>query len=61
MSRFTALPSQNELAEMKEDLAFKEGEMKKSEQTSMGLAQGKLTFLIAMFYYSFFFFSIVSS
>ncbi|XP_060563519.1 intraflagellar transport protein 74 homolog [Ruditapes philippinarum] len=39
MSRFQALPSQNELAEMKEDLAFKEGEMKKSEHTSLGLAQ----------------------
>ncbi|XP_052222325.1 intraflagellar transport protein 74 homolog [Dreissena polymorpha] len=38
MGRFQALPSQNELAEMKEDLAFKEGEMKKSEYTSMGLA-----------------------
>jgi hypothetical protein len=42
MSRFQALPSQNELAEMKEDLAFKEGEMKKSEHTSLGLAQGRI-------------------
>ena len=40
MSRFQALPSQSELAEMKEDLAFKEGEMKKSEHTTVGLAQG---------------------
>lgn len=39
MGRFHALPSQSELAEMKEDLAFKEGEMKKSEFTSVGLAQ----------------------
>ncbi|WAR23747.1 IFT74-like protein [Mya arenaria] len=39
MGRFQALPSQNELAEMKEDLAFKEGEMKKSEFTSVGLGQ----------------------
>lgn len=39
MGRFSALPSQNELKEMKEDLAFKEGEMKKSEYTSLGLAQ----------------------
>lgn len=38
MGRFSALPTQNELAEMKEDLAFKEGEMKKSEYTALGLA-----------------------
>ena len=42
MGRFSALPSQNELKEMKEDLAFKEGEMKKSEYTTVGLAQGKI-------------------
>lgn len=42
MGRFSALPTQNELAEMKEDLAFKEGEMKKSEYTALGLASGKL-------------------
>jgi len=41
MGRFQALPSQNEVAEMKEDLAFKEGEMKKSEFTSVGLASGR--------------------
>ena len=43
MGRFSALPSQNELAEMKEDLAFKEGEMKKSEYTALGLASGELS------------------
>ena len=41
MGRFSALPTQSELAEMKEDLAFKEGEMKKSEYTALGLASGK--------------------
>ena len=44
MGRFSALPTQNELAEMKEDLAFKEGEMKKSEYTALGLASGELSF-----------------
>ena len=43
MGRFSALPTQNELAEMKEDLAFKEGEMKKSEYTALGLASGEFS------------------
>uniref|UniRef100_K1QDK8 Intraflagellar transport protein 74-like protein n=1 Tax=Magallana gigas TaxID=29159 RepID=K1QDK8_MAGGI len=38
MSRFTALPTPQELGTMKEDLEFKTGEMKKSEQTTVGLA-----------------------
>ena len=42
MGRFQALPSQGELKEMKEDLAFKEGEMKKSEYTAVNLAAGNI-------------------
>ncbi|XP_067677226.1 intraflagellar transport protein 74 homolog [Haliotis asinina] len=38
MGRFSHLPTPKELASMKEDLAFKEGEMKKSETTATGLA-----------------------
>ncbi|KAL5017535.1 hypothetical protein ScPMuIL_007124 [Solemya velum] len=38
MARFTNLPSPQELMTMKEDLAFKEGEMKKSEHTTLSLA-----------------------
>ncbi|XP_052098080.1 intraflagellar transport protein 74 homolog [Mytilus californianus] len=38
MGRFSALPSPAELSTMKEDLAFKAGEMKKSENTTLGLA-----------------------
>lgn len=42
MSRFTALPTPQELGTMKEDLEFKTGEMKKSEQTTVGLAAGMI-------------------
>jgi hypothetical protein len=42
MARVTHLPTPKELQSMKEDLAFKEGEMKKSEVTASGLAGGKL-------------------
>ncbi|XP_060065256.1 intraflagellar transport protein 74 homolog [Ylistrum balloti] len=38
MTRFSHLPSQQELATMKQDLDFKTGEMKKSETTTLGLA-----------------------
>ncbi|KAJ8305919.1 hypothetical protein KUTeg_016464 [Tegillarca granosa] len=38
MSRFSHLPTPQELATMKDDLAFKEDEMQKSEQTTMSLA-----------------------
>lgn len=38
MGRFSHLPSPEELSNMKEDLAFKAGEMKKSEHTTLGLA-----------------------
>lgn len=38
MSRFSHLPSPQELATMKQDLDFKTGEMKKSETTTLGLA-----------------------
>ncbi|XP_041356943.1 intraflagellar transport protein 74 homolog [Gigantopelta aegis] len=38
MGRFSHLPTPKELAGMKEDLVFKEDEMKKSETTAMGLA-----------------------
>ncbi|XP_064626077.1 intraflagellar transport protein 74 homolog isoform X2 [Lineus longissimus] len=38
MARVTHLPTPKELQSMKEDLAFKEGEMKKSEVTATGLA-----------------------
>ncbi|KAL3869372.1 hypothetical protein ACJMK2_042060 [Sinanodonta woodiana] len=38
MGRFQNLPTPQELASMKEDLAFKEVEMKKSEYTTFGLA-----------------------
>jgi hypothetical protein len=42
MGRFSHLPSPDELSNMKEDLAFKAGEMKKSEHTTIGLAAGQL-------------------
>lgn len=38
LARFTHLPTSSELSTMKEDLAFKENEMKKSENTASGLA-----------------------
>ncbi|XP_050401532.1 intraflagellar transport protein 74 homolog [Patella vulgata] len=38
MGRFGSLPTPGELATMKDDLAFKEDEMKKSETTTIGLA-----------------------
>lgn len=38
MGRFSHLPSPEELNNMKEDLAFKAGEMKKAEHTTLGLA-----------------------
>ena len=41
MSRAHHLPTPKELAVMKEDLAFKENEMKKSEATASGLAGGE--------------------
>ena len=40
LARFHHLPTPQELVGMKEDLAFKETEMKKSEVTSSGLAGG---------------------
>lgn len=44
MSRFSALPTPQELGTMKEDLEFKTGEMKKSEHTTVGLAAGGIHF-----------------
>ena len=41
LARFHHLPTPQELEGMKEDLAFKETEMKKSEATSSGLAGGE--------------------
>jgi hypothetical protein len=40
LGRFGHLPNASELAIMKDDLAFKENEMKKSENTASGLAGG---------------------
>ena len=40
LARFHHLPTPKELTTMKEDLAFKETEMKKSENTATGLASG---------------------
>lgn len=41
MGRFTNLPTPKDLMTMKEDLAFKEDEMKKSETTTIELATRK--------------------
>ena len=41
MGRFSHLPTPKELAGMKEDLVFKEDEMKKSETTTIGLTGGQ--------------------
>ena len=41
MARFTHLPTPGELESMKDDLAFKEGEMEKARATGTGLAGGK--------------------
>ena len=41
MARFTHLPTPNELASMKDDLAFKEGEMEKARATGSGLSGGE--------------------
>ncbi|KAI0209160.1 intraflagellar transport 74 [Lamellibrachia satsuma] len=38
MARFTHLPTPSELESMKDDLAFKEGEMQKAQATGVGLA-----------------------
>ena len=46
LARFHHLPTPQELEGMKEDLAFKENEMKKSEATSSGLAGGEKEFII---------------
>ena len=40
LGRFGALPTPNELGGMKDDLAFKEGEMEKAKTTASGLAGG---------------------
>jgi hypothetical protein len=41
MGRFTNLPTPKDLMSLKEDLEFKEGEMKKSEMTTIELAARK--------------------
>ena len=41
MGRFTNLPTPKDLMSMKEDLEFKEDEMKKSEMTTIELAARK--------------------
>ena len=39
LSRFESLPDSEELEKMKKDLEFKEGELKKSETTAVGVSQ----------------------
>ena len=43
MGRFTNLPTPKDLMSMKEDLEFKEDEMKKSEMTTIELAAREYT------------------
>ena len=53
MARFTHLPTPSELESMKDDLAFKEGEMHKAQATGVGLAGGKSPYLKVFLQFSF--------
>ena len=48
MGRFTNLPTPKDLMSMKEDLEFKEDEMKKSEMTTIELAAREYTCFCGM-------------
>jgi len=48
LQRTCQLPTPSELAQMKDDLSFKQNEMEKSEATASGLAGGEYNYFCCM-------------
>ena len=51
LQRTGQLPTPAELAQMKDDLTFKQNEMEKSEATASGLAGGRLVCSVTVMHY----------